>query len=83
VLADVFSQYYKPKSNHQYDKPLLLGAFEKSVKKIFLSFRVNAENTLASCKIFFINQIKSRTKNREQISGNAGLYNYKLKFSIN
>jgi hypothetical protein len=70
---------------HKKPKGKLLGAFEKSVNKIFSSFRVKVENALAGCKSFLINQIRSRTKNSEQIVENfqlsAGLYNYKLKFS--
>jgi hypothetical protein len=70
---------------HKKPKGKLLGAFEKSVNKIFSSFRVRVENALAGCKSFLINQIRSRVKDREQILENfqlsAGLYNYKLKFS--
>jgi hypothetical protein len=72
---------------HKKPKGKLLGAFEKIVNKIFSSFRVRVENALAGCKSFLINQIRSRMKDREQILENfqlsAGLYNYKLKFSIN
>ncbi len=72
---------------HKKPKGKLSGDFERSINKIFSSFRVRVENALAGCKHFFINQIKSRMKCREQILENfqlsAGLYNYKLKFSIN
>jgi hypothetical protein len=69
---------------HKKPKGKLLGAFEKSVNKIFSSFRVKVKNALAGWKSFLINQIRSRMKNREQIVENfqlcAGLYNYKFKF---
>lgn len=48
----------------------LLDEFEKSVNNTFSSFKVRVENALAGCKNFFINQIKSGTKDREQILEN-------------
>ncbi len=72
---------------HKKPKGKLLGDFERSINKIFSSFRVRVENALAGCKHFLVNQIRSRVKQKEQILENfqltAGLHNYKLKFSIN
>ncbi len=78
--GQIAKPYKKPKGK-------LLGDFEKEVNRILSSFRVKVENALAGCKHFFINQIRSRVKDREQIAEHfelcAGLYNYKLQFSSN
>lgn len=62
-----------------------LDELEKKLNRIFSGFRVRVENALAGCKHFFINQIRSRFQQREQILENfqlsAGLHNYKLKYT--
>ena len=78
--AKVVIPFKKPKGK-------LLDELQKNINRIFSGFRVRVENALAGCKHFFINQIRSRFQQREQILENfqlsAGLHNYKLKYSSN